>query len=62
MDGFRLDLMGLDRKSTMLDVQSALRGLTTAEVGVEGKDSFFYGEGWKFGTVAGNSRFVQAIQ
>ncbi|MGK4583650.1 pullulanase-type alpha-1,6-glucosidase [Kitasatospora sp. HPMI-4] len=62
VDGFRFDLMGLDPKSTMLDVQSALRTLTRAKDGVEGKDVFLYGEGWNFGTVANNSRFVQATQ
>ncbi|MDH6126916.1 pullulanase-type alpha-1,6-glucosidase [Kitasatospora sp. GP82] len=62
VDGFRFDLMGLDPKSTMLDVQTALRGLTRARDGVEGKDVFLYGEGWNFGVVADNSRFVQATQ
>ncbi|RKE18823.1 pullulanase-type alpha-1,6-glucosidase [Streptomyces sp. TLI_171] len=62
VDGFRFDLMGLDPKSTMLDVQSALRGLTPQKDGVSGKDVFLYGEGWNFGTVANDSRFVQATQ
>jgi len=62
VDGFRFDLMGLDPKSTMLDVQSALRGLTKEKDGIEGKDVFLYGEGWNFGVVANNSRFVQASQ
>lgn len=62
VDGFRFDLMGLDPKQTMLDVQSALRGLTKERDGVSGKDVFLYGEGWNFGVVANNSRFEQATQ
>ncbi|KDN85919.1 pullulanase-type alpha-1,6-glucosidase [Kitasatospora cheerisanensis] len=62
VDGFRFDLMGLDPKSTMLDVQSALAGLTPQKDGVDGKNVFLYGEGWNFGTVANDSRFVQATQ
>ncbi|WP_033826215.1 pullulanase-type alpha-1,6-glucosidase [Kitasatospora sp. MBT63] len=62
VDGFRFDLMGLDPRSTMLDVQSALRSLTRQKDGVEGKDLFLYGEGWNFGTVANDARFVQATQ
>ncbi|MER5638535.1 pullulanase-type alpha-1,6-glucosidase [Kitasatospora sp. NPDC002227] len=62
VDGFRFDLMGIDPKQTMLDVQSALRGLTKAKDGVEGKDLFLYGEGWNFGVVANDARFVQATQ
>ncbi|MER8182686.1 pullulanase-type alpha-1,6-glucosidase [Kitasatospora sp. NPDC094015] len=62
VDGFRFDLMGLDPKSTMLDVRSALSTLTAQRDGVEGKDVFLYGEGWNFGTVADDARFVQATQ
>ncbi|MEZ0064689.1 pullulanase-type alpha-1,6-glucosidase [Streptacidiphilus sp. MAP12-20] len=54
VDGFRFDLMGLDPKATMLDVQAGLAHTGRAE--------FLYGEGWNFGTVANNSRFVQATQ
>jgi len=50
IDGFRFDLMGLDPKQAMLDVQSA------------NPTSYLYGEGWNFGVVANNSRFVQATQ
>ncbi|GAA2831795.1 pullulanase-type alpha-1,6-glucosidase [Kitasatospora paracochleata] len=62
VDGFRFDLMGIDPKSTMLDVQSALRGLTRERDGVDGKNIFLYGEGWNFGVVANDARFVQATQ
>ncbi|MFG3228687.1 pullulanase-type alpha-1,6-glucosidase [Kitasatospora sp. NPDC048194] len=62
VDGFRFDLMGLDPKSTMLDVQAALRKMTPASDGVDGKNVFLYGEGWNFGVVANNARFVQATQ
>ncbi|MEV7780986.1 pullulanase-type alpha-1,6-glucosidase [Kitasatospora sp. NPDC088351] len=62
VDGFRFDLMGLDPKSTMLDVQAALRGMTPDSDGVDGKNVFLYGEGWNFGAVANNARFEQATQ
>jgi pullulanase-type alpha-1,6-glucosidase len=62
VDGFRFDLMGIDPKSTMLDVQSALRGLTRQRDGIDGKNIFLYGEGWNFGVVANDARFVQATQ
>ncbi|MFF4650629.1 pullulanase-type alpha-1,6-glucosidase [Streptomyces sp. NPDC001380] len=62
VDGFRFDLMGLDPKQTMLDVKAGLAGLTTARDGVDGRNSFLYGEGWNFGTVANDARFVQATQ
>ncbi|MEZ0029048.1 pullulanase-type alpha-1,6-glucosidase [Kitasatospora sp. MAP12-15] len=62
VDGFRFDLMGLDPKATMLDVQSALRTLTPQRDGVDGASLFLYGEGWNFGVVANNARFVQATQ
>lgn len=62
VDGFRFDLMGLDPKSTMLDVQSALRKLTPQHDGVDGSSLFLYGEGWNFGVVANNARFEQATQ
>ncbi|MFD7831519.1 pullulanase-type alpha-1,6-glucosidase [Kitasatospora sp. NPDC059803] len=62
VDGFRFDLMGLDPKSTMLDVQAALRKMTPASDGIDGKNVFLYGEGWNFGVVANNARFEQATQ
>ncbi|MER6366489.1 pullulanase-type alpha-1,6-glucosidase [Kitasatospora sp. NPDC001527] len=62
VDGFRFDLMGLDPKSTMLDVQAALRRMTPASDGVDGKNILLYGEGWNFGVVANGARFEQATQ
>lgn len=62
VDGFRFDLMGLDPKSTMLDVQAGLRKLTPERDGVDGSSIFLYGEGWNFGVVANNARFTQASQ
>ncbi|WP_245984482.1 pullulanase-type alpha-1,6-glucosidase [Streptomyces tateyamensis] len=62
VDGFRFDLMGLDPKSTMLDVQSALHKLTVQHDGVDGSAEFLYGEGWNFGVVANDARFEQATQ
>jgi pullulanase-type alpha-1,6-glucosidase len=55
IDGFRFDLMGLDPKQTMLDVQSALDRAGLDRV-------YLYGEGWNFGVVANDARFVQATQ
>ncbi|MFI7237387.1 pullulanase-type alpha-1,6-glucosidase [Streptomyces cyaneofuscatus] len=62
IDGFRFDLMGLDPKQTMLDVQSSLARLTPARHGIDGKKSYLYGEGWDYGIVAGDARFEQATQ
>ncbi|MCG6493275.1 pullulanase-type alpha-1,6-glucosidase [Kitasatospora sp. A2-31] len=62
VDGFRFDLMGLDPKSTMLDVQAALRRMTPDSDGVDGRNVLLYGEGWNFGVVANNARFEQATQ
>ncbi|MFF2348868.1 pullulanase-type alpha-1,6-glucosidase [Kitasatospora sp. NPDC058115] len=62
VDGFRFDLMGLDPKSTMLDVQAALRRMTPDSDGVDGRNVLLYGEGWNFGTVANGARFEQATQ
>jgi pullulanase-type alpha-1,6-glucosidase len=51
VDGFRFDLMGHHSKETMLKVRRAL-----------GRDIYVYGEGWNFGEVANDARFVQATQ
>jgi pullulanase-type alpha-1,6-glucosidase len=51
VDGFRFDLMGHHPKENILAVQAAL-----------GPSALLYGEGWNFGEVAGDQRFVQATQ
>jgi pullulanase-type alpha-1,6-glucosidase len=62
VDGFRFDLMGLDPKSTMLDVKASLATLTVHHDGIDGNAELLYGEGWNYGVVANNARFVQATQ
>jgi len=62
VDGFRFDLMGHHSKQNMLNVRAALDKLTLRRDGVDGKNIFVYGEGWNFGEVADNARFVQATQ
>ncbi len=62
LDGFRFDLMGHHSKQNMLDVRAALDGLTLRRDGVDGKSIYLYGEGWNFGEVADDARFVQATQ
>jgi pullulanase-type alpha-1,6-glucosidase len=54
IDGFRFDLMGHQTKQAMLDAREAVRAVDA--------DTYFYGEGWNFGEVANNNRFVQASQ
>ncbi|MDQ1039107.1 pullulanase-type alpha-1,6-glucosidase [Streptomyces sp. V3I8] len=62
VDGFRFDLMGHHPKANILAVRKALDALTPAEDGVDGKKIVLYGEGWNFGEVADDARFVQATQ
>ncbi|WP_405009455.1 pullulanase-type alpha-1,6-glucosidase [Kitasatospora sp. NBC_01539] len=62
VDGFRFDLMGLDPKQTVLDVKDSLSGLTLRRDGIDGKATTLYGEGWNYGVVADDARFVQATQ
>jgi pullulanase-type alpha-1,6-glucosidase len=62
VDGFRFDLMGHHPKANILAVRKALEELTLAEDGVDGKKIILYGEGWNFGEVADDARFVQATQ
>ncbi|MEU4558285.1 pullulanase-type alpha-1,6-glucosidase [Actinoplanes sp. NPDC023936] len=62
VDGFRFDLMGHHPKENILAVRAALDRLTLAKDGVDGKNIYVYGEGWNFGEVADNARFVQASQ
>ena len=54
IDGFRFDLMGHQPKAAMLAARAAVRKIDA--------DTYFYGEGWNFGEVADNQRFVQASQ
>ncbi|MFE7315732.1 pullulanase-type alpha-1,6-glucosidase [Streptomyces sp. NPDC057555] len=62
VDGFRFDLMGHHPKAGILAVRKALDALTPARDGVDGKSVILYGEGWNFGEVADDARFVQATQ
>ncbi|OKK19312.1 sulfonate ABC transporter ATP-binding protein [Streptomyces sp. CB00455] len=62
VDGFRFDLMGHHPKANILAVRKALDELTVAKDGVDGKKIVLYGEGWNFGEVADDARFVQATQ
>jgi pullulanase-type alpha-1,6-glucosidase len=62
VDGFRFDLMGHHSKANMLAVRAALDALTLEDDGVDGSAIYLYGEGWNFGEVANDARFVQATQ
>ncbi|MET7284869.1 pullulanase-type alpha-1,6-glucosidase [Streptomyces sp. NPDC005573] len=62
VDGFRFDLMGHHPKANILAVRKALDALTPKKDGVDGKKIIMYGEGWNFGEVADDARFVQATQ
>jgi pullulanase/glycogen debranching enzyme len=54
IDAFRFDLMGHHSLANMMKVQAALQGVDP--------DIYLYGEGWNFGEVADNARFIQATQ
>lgn len=62
VDGFRFDLMGHHSKDTMLKLRRTLDALTYEKDGVDGRRIYLYGEGWNFGEVADDARFVQATQ
>ena len=62
VNGFRFDLMGHHSKQNMLNLRSALDGLTLEKDGVDGSRIYVYGEGWNFGEVADGARFEQASQ
>lgn len=62
VDGFRFDLMGHHGRDVMEAVRAALDALTPDRDGVDGRAVTLHGEGWDFGEVAGNARFVQATQ
>ena len=54
VDGFRFDLMSFHPKDTMLRLRANLQRFNP--------DVYIYGEGWNFGAVGNNARFVQASQ
>ena len=58
VDGFRVDLMGFHPKANILAVRAALDKLAQ----VNDIPVLLYGEGWNFGDVADDARFVQATQ
>jgi len=62
VDGFRFDLMGHHSVANMKGVRAALDALTPERDGVDGRAVTLYGEGWNFGEVAHDARFVQARQ
>lgn len=62
VDGFRFDLMGHHTKANLLNIRAALDALRPNRDGVDGAKVLLYGEGWNFGEVADNARFVQATQ
>jgi pullulanase-type alpha-1,6-glucosidase len=62
VDGFRFDLMGHQPKAAMVALREKLDRLTLRKDGVDGRKIYLYGEGWNFGEVANNARFVQATQ
>lgn len=62
VDGFRFDLMGHHPKANIQAVRKALDALTLKKDGVDGKKIVLYGEGWNFGEIADDARFVQATQ
>ncbi len=62
IDAFRFDLMGHHTLANMLEFRANFDGLTPVEDGVDGSSIYIYGEGWNFGEVANDARFVQATQ
>lgn len=52
--GFRFDLMGHHLRKNLVDAYRAVRKID--------RDTYFYGEGWDFGEVAGNARGINATQ
>ncbi|MFN8671989.1 MAG: pullulanase-type alpha-1,6-glucosidase [Candidatus Sericytochromatia bacterium] len=51
IDGFRFDLMGHHTTDNLKKVREALDSLTYVNDGVNGREIFLYGEGWKFGSL-----------
>ncbi len=54
--------MGHQPKALMVRLRHDLDRLTPARDGVDGRQIHLYGEGWNFGEVANDARFVQATQ
>jgi pullulanase len=54
VDGFRFDLMGHHPRANILETRVTLDHLDP--------DIYLYGEGWNFGEIAYDARFVQATQ
>jgi pullulanase-type alpha-1,6-glucosidase len=54
--------MGHHSLENLQRLRAALDELTVARDGVDGSGIYLYGEGWDFGEVAGDARFVQARQ
>lgn len=62
VDGFRFDLMGHHSRENIERARDMLQTLTVEADGVDGSSIYLYGEGWNFGEVANDARFVQATQ
>ena len=62
VDGFRFDLMGHHGRASIERARDALQALTPERDGVDGRAIYLYGEGWNFGEVSNDARFVQATQ
>ena len=62
VDGFRFDLLGHHPAGQAQRLRAALDRLTPERDGVDGPSIVLYGEGWNFGEVADDARFLQATQ
>lgn len=60
VDGFRYDIMGHHSKDNITTIKTDIEALTIEKNGVDGSKIYFYGEGWNFGEVQNDARFVQA--
>jgi pullulanase-type alpha-1,6-glucosidase len=58
IDGFRFDLMGFHPKANIVAARAALDTIARAQ----DRSIVLYGEGWNFGDVADDARFIQATQ
>jgi pullulanase len=55
IDSFRFDIMGFEPLAVLTDLQAKVNQAA-------GRDIYLYGEGWNFGAVVNDARFVQARQ